>query len=243
MTLVPHAGAGAAVGADGVGRARGGPAIWLQADTAVSTRWRRGTSRTRRRAEARFSPRRRFGGGCGLRSWRADPRHDHRGGARAGRAVRRGRHVGAGGRYDGIQRRRRTPSCWTSSCQPSTTGAPMSSAARPGVGLASWRSSGSAWVKGGRGLHDRGEDPVGEKAPPFMPRTTWDEGLEMARWPRSSLPRGDACARVGVPGHDVVGGGSRGRSGTTRRSTDVCAGRRRSGRQRVVLEAGYALAV
>ena len=24
--------------------------------------------------------------------------------------------------------------------------------------------------------------PVGEKAPPFAPRTTWDEGLELARW-------------------------------------------------------------
>jgi 2,4-dienoyl-CoA reductase-like NADH-dependent reductase (Old Yellow Enzyme family) len=84
--------------------------------------------------------------------------------------------------------------------------------------------------------------PVGEKAPPFMPRTTWDEGLEMA-----SMAEGFGYHAV-TPVHvSVFPDTTLSRGGIPRSiwNNKAINGRLRKAapqrRQRVVLEAGYAL--
>ena len=59
--------------------------------------------------------------------------------------------------------------------------------------------------------------PVAEKAPPLMPRTTWDEGIELARWCEEfGLRLGHAGRGLGVPRHDAhAAAASRRRCGAT----------------------------
>ena len=84
--------------------------------------------------------------------------------------------------------------------------------------------------------------PVGEKAPPLMPRTTWDEGLEMASLAESFGY--DAVTPVHV---SVFPDTTLSRGGIPRSIWNNKAINRRlrraapQRRQRVVLEAGYAL--
>ena len=84
--------------------------------------------------------------------------------------------------------------------------------------------------------------PVGEKAPPFMPRTTWDEGVEMASLAESFGFHAVTPVHVSVFPDTTLSRGGIPRSIWNNKAIN---GRLRKAapkrRQRVVLEAGYAL--
>jgi len=84
--------------------------------------------------------------------------------------------------------------------------------------------------------------PVGEKAPPFAPRTTWDEGLEMAELAESFGYDAVTPVHVSVFPDTTLSRGGIPRSIWNNKAINArlrkAAPQRR---QRVVLEAGYAL--
>ena len=84
--------------------------------------------------------------------------------------------------------------------------------------------------------------PVGEKAPPFAPRTTWDEGIEMAAMAESFGYHAVTPVHVSVFPDTTLSRGGIPRSIWNNKAIN---GRLRRAapqrRQRVVLEAGYAL--
>lgn len=84
--------------------------------------------------------------------------------------------------------------------------------------------------------------PVGEKAPPFTPRTTWDEGIEMAALAESFGYNAVTPVHVSVFPDTTLSRGGIPRSIWNNKAIN---GRLRRAapqrRQRVVLEAGYAL--